>query len=183
MLFRSAFTSLEILNRDAFQFITTEIYDGYSFLKKLFRDDFAYDKKIPTERSVRKNIKVFIDDAYLMPHHSLPDTYNITSAGFRNMKLFANFLTTYFESYTIVLQYLLQTPRNTAEPKDRLKKIEARGRRMFKRNEIERKEALSKVNYINAIDYFNTQGIKGSEDTEKIRGYIESINQYLSRLQ
>ena len=179
----AAFTALEILNRDAFQFITAEIYDGYSFLKKLFRNDFAYDKIVPTERSVRKNIKVFIDGAYLMPHQSLPDTYNITSAGFRNMKLFANFLTTYFESYTIVLQYLLQTPRNTAEPKDRLKKIEARGRRMFKRNEIEHKEALSKVNYINAIDYFNTQGIKGSEDTEKIRGYIESINQYLSRLQ
>ena len=179
----AAFTALEIINRDAFQFTASELYEGYSFLKKLFRNDFAYDKKIPTERSVRKNIKAFIDEAYLMPHQSLPDTYNVTATGFRQMKMFANFLITYFESYSIVLQHLLLSPKNSMDSKDRLKKIESRGRRMLKRKEIDHKEALSKVNYINALDYFNSQGIKGSEDEEKIKKYMGSIHQYLSRLQ
>ncbi len=179
----AAYTAIEVLNRDAFQFTASEIYSGYAFLRKLFRNDFAYDKEITTERSVRKSIKTFIDEAFLMPHQTLPDTYNVTSAGFRKMKLFANFLKTYFESYRIVLQFFLQTPKNAMDAKERLKKIEARGRRMYKRGQIEREEALSKVNYINAVEYFISQGIKGSDDAEKIKVYMDAINQYLSCLQ
>ena len=179
----AAYTAIEVLNRDAFQFTASEIYSGYNFLRKLFRNDFAYDKEISTERSVRKSLKAFIDEAFLMPHQTLPDTYNVTSAGFRKMKLFANFLKTYFESYRIVLRFFLHTQKNAMDAKERLKKIEARGRRMYKRNEIERKESLSKVNYINAVEYFNSQGIKGSEDSEKIKVYTDAIAQYLSCLQ
>ena len=58
---------------------------------------------------MRKTIKAFIDDAMLMPHPTLPDTYNITSAGFRKLKLFASFLRTYFESYWIVLNVFMRT--------------------------------------------------------------------------
>ena len=54
---------------------------------------------------------------------------------------------------------------------------------MFKRKEIERKEALSKVSYQNAIDLFTGKGIKGTEDTEKIKIYAGAIQNALKHLQ
>ena len=54
---------------------------------------------------------------------------------------------------------------------------------MYKRKEVERKEALSKVSYQNAVDLFAGQGIKGTEDTEKIKIYAGAIQRALKHLQ
>ena len=67
--------------------------------------------------------------------------------------------------------------------KDRLKKINDRGNRMYKRREIRRKEALSKVNYQNAVDFFISHGIKGADNTEKIEFYAAAIKTALQHLQ
>jgi glycerol-3-phosphate O-acyltransferase len=65
---------------------------------------------------------------------------------------------------------------------DLLKKIQATGTSMYKKREIERKEALSKINYENAVDYFTTHGVKSSQDTEKIEYYTKAIQRYLNCL-
>jgi glycerol-3-phosphate O-acyltransferase len=64
-----------------------------------------------------------------------------------------------------------------------VKKIEARANRMYKRQEIEHPEALSKVSYQNAVDFFSSQGIKGSDDVEKIDFYSDAIQKSLKALQ
>ena len=178
----AAFTALAILEKDEFQFSAADIHPGYSFLQEFFKNEFAYDVDKKLEYFVRKNIKAFIDDAILLPHPTLPDTYNLTSAGLKKLKIFSRFLKTPFESYWIVLNYFMRHPLNHDNKKDRLKKIQARGNRMYKRKEVERKEALSKINYQNAIDYFVAHGIKGSDDTEKIEYYSETIQKYLNHL-
>ncbi len=178
----AAFTALEILHLDAFQFAAADIHNGYRYLQHLFKNEFAYDIDLNPEYIVRKTLKIFIDDAILIPHQTLPDTYNITSAGFRKLKLFAAFLTTYFETYLVVLNHFLWAPPDGLNPKERLKKIEARGRRMYKRKEIGRRESLSRVTYENAADFFISQGIKSSEDIEKTEPFAVAINRYLSRL-
>jgi glycerol-3-phosphate O-acyltransferase len=53
---------------------------------------------------------------------------------------------------------------------------------MYKRREISHKEALSKINYKNAEDFFITHGITGSEDKERIDFYADAIQKYLRRL-
>ncbi|MFZ0611944.1 MAG: 1-acyl-sn-glycerol-3-phosphate acyltransferase [Desulfobacterales bacterium] len=178
----AAFTALEILHLDAFQFAAADIHNGYRYLQHLFKNEFAYDIDLNPEYIVRKTLKILIDDAILIPHQTLPDTYNITSAGFRKLKLFAAFLTTYFETYLVVLNHFLWAPPDGLNPKERLKKIEARGRRMYKRKEIGRRESLSRVTYENAADFFTSQGIKSSEDIEKTEPFAVAINRYLSRL-
>jgi glycerol-3-phosphate O-acyltransferase len=69
------------------------------------------------------------------------------------------------------------------DAKDRLKKIENSGNHMYKRHEIEHPEALSKVSYRNAVDYFTSKGIKGSDSTERIEPYSEAIQKSLKTLQ
>jgi hypothetical protein len=54
---------------------------------------------------------------------------------------------------------------------------------MYKRKEIDRKEALSKVTYQNAIELFSSRGIKGSDDTEKIELCAAALQDALKCLQ
>ncbi|MEA3437293.1 MAG: 1-acyl-sn-glycerol-3-phosphate acyltransferase, partial [Thermodesulfobacteriota bacterium] len=178
----AAFTAIEILKMDAFQFSASDLHSGYAFLQEFFKNEFAYDINLTPEYFVRKSIKAFIDDAMLVPHQTLPDTYNLTSTGFRKLKLYSNFLKTYFESYLIVLNFLMQNPKNAINAKERLKKIEASGNRMYKSREIERKEALSKVTYQNAVDFFTTHSVKGSDDDEKIDYYADILQKYMNHL-
>jgi glycerol-3-phosphate O-acyltransferase len=174
---------MEILKLDAFQFSAPQLHAGYKFLQHMFKNEFAYDVNLTTEYHVRKTIKAFIVDAILMPHQTLPDTYNVTSAGFRKLKFFANFLKTYFESYLIVITVFMVYSKDALDAKERMKHIENRGRRMYKREEIERRESLSKLTYQNAADFFLSQGIRGSDDSKRATVYLDAVQEYLNRLQ
>ena len=117
-----------------------------------------------------------------MPHPTLPDTYNLTSSGFRKLKRFSAFLKTYLESYWVVLNLLMLYPKKSIDAKHRLKKIASRAERMHKRKEISRKESLSKINFQNALNFFNSKGISGSYDVEKAEFYAQMIQKYLKLL-
>ena len=179
----AAYTAMAILEKDSFRFSASDLHAGYGFWRKFFKYEFAYDVDVRSEFHVRKCIKAFIDEGMVIPHQTLPDTYDVTPAGFRKLKTFALFLKTYFESYWIVLNFYMRNPKDKFKPKDRLKKITARGNRMYKRKEIDRKEALSKVTYQNAIEMFSSRGIKGSDDTEKIETYAVALQNALKYLQ
>ena len=178
----AAFTALAILEKDAFQFSATDLQQTYTFLRDFFKNEFAYDVDRPVEFYVRKNLKIFIDDAILMPHPSIPDFYNLTSIGFRKLKLYTGFLTPYFESYRIVLEYLKTSKKKSVDIKNRLKKIESLGNKMYRNEEIERKEALSKVNYKNAVSFFISRGITGAGDTDQIEAYAEALQKFAKYL-
>jgi len=178
----AAYTAMAILEKDAFRFSASELHSGFEFWQDFFKYEFAYDVENRPEYSVRKSIKAFIDNAVVVPHKKLPDTYDITPAALRKLNLFSLFLKTYFESYWIVLSYYKRNPQSSTTPKDRLKKIAARGNRMYKRKEIDRKEALSKVSYQNAVEFFTSKGIKGSDDTKKIEVYAAAIQRALGHL-
>jgi glycerol-3-phosphate O-acyltransferase len=176
----AAFTALAILKADAFQFSSVDIHVSYKFLQEFFENEFIFDPDQPVEYLVRKNLKAFIDDAIIMPHQTLPDTYNLTSAGYRKLNLFAAFLVPYFESYWIVLNfYKKYTKQSIFDTKDYIKKIQSLGNRMYKKKEVERTEALSKVNYKNAVTFFTSHGLTEAEkNKDQIEFYTEVIQKY-----
>jgi glycerol-3-phosphate O-acyltransferase len=176
------YTALAILKNDAFQFSSADILNHYRFLQDLFSYEFAADWDREPDYFVRKTIKFFIDEAALVPHHTLPDTYNLTSSGFRKLKAFAGLLKPQFESYWIVLTFFSHFPRDSQESRDRIKKIQALGFKMYKNHEMECFEALSKINYENAASFFNSMGIKGTEDIDLIERYALEIQSYLRHL-
>jgi glycerol-3-phosphate O-acyltransferase len=179
----AAYTAMAILQKDTFRFSARELHDRYAFWQDFFKYEFAYDVDSSPGFNVRKTIKAFIDEGIVIPHQTLPDTYDVTPSGFRKLKLFALFLKTFLESYWIVLNYFMRNPQTSGKSKDHLKKITNRGNRMYKRKEVERKEALSKVSYQNAVELFTRYGIKGTEDTEKIKIYAAAIQNALKHLQ
>ncbi|MCP4367101.1 MAG: glycerol-3-phosphate acyltransferase [Deltaproteobacteria bacterium] len=179
----AAYTALSIIEKDTFQFSASDLHPCYIFLKDLFQKEFISDMDKTPEYLVRKNIKAFIDESILIPHTRLPDTYSFTPAGLKKLTLFSTFLKTYFESYLIVLYFFKKYSKNSIHPKERLKKIQATGAHMYQKKIIERKEALSKINYQNAIELFLGIGIKGAENTDKINVYLDKIKRYLKLMQ
>ena len=178
----AAYTSLAILALDAFQFSARDVHGEYRRLQEFFKFEFTPKVNRSPEYLVRKTIKLFIDQAVLMPHSSLPDTYNLTSSGFRKLKSFAAFLKPYFESCWVVLNYLAQTPRGDHRRGEQLKKIMAKGNKMYKRREISRLEAVSKISFQNALELFTSRGIKGAEADKMIEAEQKAIQTYLSML-
>jgi glycerol-3-phosphate O-acyltransferase len=178
----AAFTAISILQKDAFQFSASDLQTTYAGLQDLFKNEFTYSKELTPDYSVRKNIKTFIDDAIIVPHPTLPDRYNMTSTGYKKLLLFSCFLKTYLESYLIVLTYFSQTAGSNESSKDQLKKIEAVGTRMYKTEEIQNREALSKINYKNAIKLFTSREVLNPSNRNKIGAYLDTIRNFLKLL-
>jgi len=178
----AAITALTILHHDAFQFSSADLHTHYAELQSLFKNEFAYDLDQTADFFVRKCLKVFINETVLIPHPTMPDTYNLTSAGFRKLKCFSGFLKPYLESYLIVLNVLSSGSKNNTNPKRQLKRIISRGNHMYRQKAVTRKEALSQSNYTNAIAYFKNKGIRGDKGADQIDHYERMINYYLERL-
>ena len=179
----AAFTALAILRRDAFQFNAADLHNEYHFFQDFFKYEFAFDLDRPPVHYVRKTIKAFIDDAILMPHPTIPDSYQITSSGYRKLKLFAAFLKPYFQSYLVVLHFLRTNRKEKMEIKDKLKKIQNLGLQMVKNREIDLVESVSKVNYANGLSYFSAKGCKDHEDGARITRFETTIQADLNLLE
>jgi glycerol-3-phosphate O-acyltransferase len=175
----AAYTALGILGKNAFQFTASDLHASYTLLENFFRFEFTYDANYSADVLVRKSLKAFINDAILMPHATLPDTYNLTAEGYKKLKGYARFLKTYFESYLVVSQYMIKNPSKSGGTKESLKKIQSLGNRMYKKQEIELKEALSKANYRNAIALFKAKDPSGNSPDKRLSIFKQTIEHYL----
>jgi glycerol-3-phosphate O-acyltransferase len=178
----AAFTALAILQEDAFQLSASGLHTRYEFLQDLFRNEFVFDADTPVEQNLQAALNRFVEEAALIPHPSLADTYNVTATGFRKLRLFAMFMKTFLESYWVVLSYLRHHPA-TGDAKDRIRKIASYGERMHRLKEIAQREALSKVAYENALEFFTSRTAKGSDAHERLQPYAQAIEAALKCLQ
>ncbi|HKK91587.1 MAG TPA: 1-acyl-sn-glycerol-3-phosphate acyltransferase, partial [Desulfobacteraceae bacterium] len=177
---QAAYTAIAILETDTFQFSSQSLFATYHFLENLFIDEFSFNEEVSQEHHIRQCLKAFMEDGILVPADALEDRYNITSEGLRKLKCFSGLLNPFLESYKTALAYFEKTPEDKHASRDRVKKIQNLGAKMYKRQEILLKESLSKINYINACNFFTANGVKGSEDREAIAGYKAIIENLLT---
>ncbi len=175
-----AYTAVAILDTDTFQFASESLNATYKFLQNFFIDEFSFNDDITCEKNINQCLKAFIEQGIIVPNPSIPDTYNITSEGYRRLKYFAGLLLPFFESYKVALIYFETNPKDKHDVKNRIKKIQAIGIRMYKHQDILLKESLSKINYINASKFFMDNGIYGSENNDLIAEYKEKIERLVS---
>ncbi len=178
----AAFTAISILDKQSEEFTPSKLLPSYTFLRDIFKNEFAYDIEKEPDYFIQKNIEAFLHLNIISAVKTAPDTYTVTESGIQKLRHFSDFLKTYFESYHIVLTFFAYTPKNLVIARDRLRKILYMGKRMYKEGSIERHEALSKINYENAATYFIAHGVKGSESTDTIEFYSNVIQKYLTLL-
>ncbi|RPJ71082.1 MAG: glycerol-3-phosphate acyltransferase, partial [Desulfobacteraceae bacterium] len=178
----AALTAMAILQRDAFQFSAADLHTEVEWFQDLFQFEFVFDSDTPAEAQVRRMLKILMEDAVIIPHPTLPDSFNVTAAGLRKLKLYAIFVKTLLESYWVVAQFLMQTAQEEISGKERIRKITAAGNRMLRRKEIDHREALSRITYENALQYFNGLGVHGAEDRERAAATAALIERALKHL-
>ncbi len=178
----AAYTALAILKIDRFQFSSTDLIETYAFLQDFFIDEFSYDDERTCSELIAISMKAFMEEGVLVPHPDAPDTFNLTSEGLRKLRSFAVFLRPFLESYKVALLYFEKYPKDKHDDKERIKKIQAKGLKMYKRQDIFLKESLSKINYINGVTFFLKNGVSGSEDEEAILKNKEIIEGFLAIL-
>ena len=178
----AALTAIAILAADAFQFSSRDLRARFDFLQTLFQNECSLVEGSLPDTVTRKTLKAFMTDAIVVPHPSLPEAYNLTSEGYRKLKCFAGFLSPLFESYQVVFRYFQKTAAERHDPPQRLKQIQTLGGRMYKRQEIVYKEALSKINYLNAVDYCLKNGIRGREDTDRLEAHLDGMQACMKHL-
>ena len=64
----------------------------------------------------------------------------------------------------------------------RLKQIQHFGIKLFKRQEVVRKEALSKINFLNAVDFYQKSSLKRKEGEDGLASTIAAIRHYMKHL-
>ncbi|MBI9076882.1 MAG: 1-acyl-sn-glycerol-3-phosphate acyltransferase [Desulfatibacillum sp.] len=176
----SALASLCVLADEDDTFKLSQMLEPYQELQTLFKNEFHYDLDTPLDQQLRKILKNAIDQGYVSPHSTLPETYTVTALGKEIMGHNAAFLKNFFESYLLVLKVLSLQPAKALDKKDRMKKFSAMGFSQYKKGELTCMEAISKITFENAYDFFTAQGIADKEDVEKIEQYTARLNHYLS---
>jgi len=177
----AAYTATAILETDRFKFVLSDLVLRYKFLQTMFTDEFSFDEEVTAEEQISRVVKGFINEGILVPDPQRADMLNLTSEGLRKLKWFAAFLIPFFESYNTCLLFLEKEKTDKYDVKERAKKILSFGNKLYKRNQVVRKESISLINYKNAANYFARNNINGSGDQIQIDYYKEIIDR-LSRL-
>ncbi|MFH1154621.1 MAG: 1-acyl-sn-glycerol-3-phosphate acyltransferase [Pseudomonadota bacterium] len=176
----AAYTAISILKTDTFQFSSTDLILTYTLLEEFFIDEFSFDEETQCIDEINKYLRAFTNDGIIVPNPSLQDTYNLTSEGYRKLKCLAGFLNPFLESYKAALAFFEQNGPDIGDDKERIKKIQSIGVKMYKRQDILLKESLSKINYINACTFFMKNNTHLPEQGAVMANYREFIDDLLA---
>lgn len=175
-----AYAAIAILETDRFQFTSSDLTHRYRFLEKMLVDEFFFDEDTTIEEEISKALKGFTSEGILVPDSKTTDLYHVTSRGLRKLKWFAAFLQPFFESYKTALLYFEKYEADKHEGKERIKKIQSMGARLYKSKVITYKESLSLINYRNAANYFTQNGVTGSADHIQIEYYKNILDRLVN---
>lgn len=176
---RYAYTAAAILEIDRFHFSSSDLVLRFTFLEKMFVDEFFFDEDTTNEENIDQCIKCFVYEGILTLDKTGSDMYRITSKGLRKLKWLAAFLLPFLESYKTTLLYFEKYPAGKYDEKERVKKISSKGSKLYKGKLITLKESLSYVNYKNSASFFTKNKIHGSEDHVQIEYYKSIIDRLI----
>ena len=174
-----AYTAVAILEIDRFKFSTADLTTRFNFLETMFTDEFFFDDATNAEEEIERAIKGFINAGSLVPDPSDVDMFNITSKGLRKLKWFAVFLLPFLESYKTTLIYFEKYDHDKHQEKERIKKIQSMGSKLYKGRVITFKESLSGINYKNAAKFFIKSGVVTTDDKIQSDSYKKIIERLI----
>ena len=173
-----AFVAVSLLNGIEETKNEESIYEDYAFLKHLFKNEFVYEDGKKNREGSSKAIAYFLDAAYI--NRSTADGgYELTGLGFKTLPLWGAFAKTFLESYWIAVRSFIQRETGTQRKGDILKNMNYLGLSFHKMGLIDNIEAVSQVNFSNAIRFIHEEILK--QNTGKEAG-SQQIRERLVRL-
>jgi hypothetical protein len=140
----------------------------YDFLKNIFKSEFVYDHYGDVKDEIADVIAYFLDANFIMT----ADTnggYKLTRLGYDKLPIWAALAKTFLESYWIASRSFIQEGNKAKKGGDLLKNMNYLGLRFHKLGLIDHIEAVSQINFRNAIHFINENipGAKKGHDGDK----------------
>ena len=80
------------------------------------------------------------------------------------LRFFRNIIANFLESYWLVAHALPGCLENPQPRRDLLKRLQVEGARLYREGEIKRREAISRVNFDNALQFYEERGFLTRDD-------------------
>jgi glycerol-3-phosphate O-acyltransferase len=126
------------------------------FMKNLLKNEFFFNGSDALKQSILPSIDCFLEASFIARGDG-NDGFKISRLGFEKLPIWSGILKTFLESYWIVTRVLGQ--RKIAELKEEavLKKMDYLGRRFHKLGVVEHVEAVSRLNFANALAFIHKE--------------------------
>ncbi len=188
----ASFVATSILSAPGGSTTREQITDDYTYFRKLFKYEFVYDLEFSDEQRVKRALDYFESNGYIARDNA---AITITQAGGDVLHFFAELVRNFIESYLVTSEalqnYLTRGPKSE---RDLIKRVNITGQRMLKKKEISRIEALSRINFQNAVELLTHENVLSqfTEDEGKrpvkyyapgpvANDFTERIKRYLTR--
>jgi glycerol-3-phosphate O-acyltransferase len=188
----ASFVATSILSRGGEGTTRQGLAEDYTYFRKLFKYEFVYDLEFSDEQRVVQAVE------YFKNHGTVTESDGIIRAdetGRDTLHFFAELIRNFIESYLVTSEalpnYITRGPKSE---RDLIKRINVTGQRMLKKKEITRIEALSRINFRNAIELLTHENVLSefTEDEGKrpvkyyapgpvANDYADKIKRYLTR--
>jgi len=153
-------------------------------MKDIFSMEFVYqDIMNDTNRAVENTLS-YLENANIIKRQGNDILFNGT---YEELKFFAGMIQDYIESYLIVINTISDYEERNVSRKDFIIEIRKRGTTMYHLSEIQCSEALTIINYNNALDKFIEMNIlqqhgdsKKTEIAITNKKYISAVKSTLS---
>ena len=151
-----AFTSSAILASNKLTNSYEELLKDFYILRNLLNYDFIF----PVEDKSKKHLQESLDYLKKMGFVSKSDdNYTLLPRHRQTLGLFAGLIYNFFETYFVVAKSLKNLEKQRLHTDEFMSEVQKTGLIFYHKGVITRPEALSKINYQGAINYFLSKGI------------------------
>ncbi|MBW2614985.1 MAG: 1-acyl-sn-glycerol-3-phosphate acyltransferase [Deltaproteobacteria bacterium] len=179
-----AFVSVSLLTGKEEVKTHESVLTDYGFLKNLFKHEFIYNEEEDITKEVYRITSYFQEKSFITLRNG-NGGYTLTRLGFDQLPTWAALAKTFLESYWIATRSFIQQ-ENKPKKGDILKNMNYMGLRFHKLGLIDHMEAISRLNFKNAIKFIDEDILKGrersDEDTRQARERLGQLSRRLYEL-
>ena len=151
------------------------------FMKDLLKHEFFFDGSDALKQSILPAIDYFLE-ASLLARAGTNGGFKMTKLGFDKLPIWSGMIKTFLESYWIAARTLGQRKNLDMKEEALLKKMGSLGRRLYKLGVVEQIEALSRLNFANAVAFIHRDVLTRKEMEQDPEQAFEKLSQITQRI-
>jgi glycerol-3-phosphate O-acyltransferase len=151
------------------------------FMKNLLKNEFFFNGSDALKQSILPALDCLLEASFIT-RAGANGGFKISKLGFDKLPIWSGILKTFLESYWIVTRSLGQ--RKNAELKEEalLKKVGYLGKRFYKLGVVEHTEALSRLNFANALAFVQKDVLSRKELARDPEAAFDKLSQITQRI-
>jgi len=151
------------------------------FMRDLLTNEFFFDGTDALKQSILPVIDDFLK-ASLLTRDGTEGGFKITRLGFDKLPMWSGMIKTFLESYWIAARTLGQEKNMDVKEEALLKKITYLGRRFYKLGVVEHIEALSRLNFVNALAFIHKDVLNRKDMESRPEEAFEKLSRVTQRI-